>query len=302
MANGINTNVGSLIAQRNLFKSSSVLQTSIERLSSGLRINSARDDAAGLAIAERMTGQIRGFDVARRNAGDGISLLQVTDGALGSITDNLQRMRELALQSQNGTLTESDRSALNSEFVMLRDEVARLTQNTKFNNVSLLQGNVAGTADTTALSVELQIGANNDEELTVSVTDLEAIAANNSNTLKNAAGTANSVNFTTFNITNATAATAIAQSEDAVAAIDDFIGRVTSVRASVGAGINRLEAVINNLDTASVNLSSARGRIVDADFARETANLTRAQILQQAGTAMLAQANQLPANVLALLG
>lgn len=299
MASVINTNVASLIAQKNLFKSSGVLQTSIERLSSGLRINSARDDAAGLAISERMTSQIRGYEVARRNAGDGISLLQVADGALGTLSDNLQRMRELAIQAQNGTLQASDRANLDQEYQALSQEVARVI------GVTFASGTDNGTATATGASfngiqllntgtaVELQIGADNNDELSVSVGNL-LTTFNTSIAAVGTAAVANDFDNTNLN--------SIDSAEQAVNGIDSFLSAVTSARAGVGAGINRLEAVINNLDTLSVNLSAARGRIIDADFARETAELTRAQILQQAGTAMLAQANQLPANVLALLG
>lgn len=289
----INTNVASLVSQRNLFRSGASLQTSIERLSSGLRINSARDDAAGLAISERMTGQLRGMEVAKRNAGDGISAMQVADGALASITDNLQRMRELAIQSQNGTLNAGDRDNLNFEYLELRTEVQRVAQTTAFNGVALFRGADGANGATGELALELQIGANNDEEIQVSLKDIEQIfLANNDATA-----------LTTFNasLISGAGGTGISNSEEAVLEIDAVLNSITQQRAVMGAGINRLEAVINNLDTSIVNLSTARGRILDADFARETANLTRTQILQQAGSAMLAQSNQLPAQVLSLL-
>jgi flagellin len=285
---GINTNAPSLNAQTNLSKSASSLETSIARLSSGLRVNSAKDDAAGLAIAERMTAQIRGFDVAARNANDGVSLLQVADGALGKIGDNLQRMRELGVQAKNGTLNATDRANLNREFTELANEVGRVATGTTFNG-----NNVFAAANKT---VNLQIGSGNvaSDTLGVNLTDTGAAAGNDLQTTLGGATQAAIV--TAFGgvdtVANATAA---------ITKLDASINDVTNLRATTGAGLSRLDQVVSSLETTSANLSSARGRIMDADFAKETANLTRAQILQQAGTAMLAQANQLPNNVLSLL-
>ncbi|WP_341710754.1 flagellin [Limnobacter sp.] len=285
---GINTNAPSLGAQMNLSKSAGSLETSIARLSSGLRVNSAKDDAAGLAIAERMTAQIRGFDVAARNANDGISLLQVADGALGKITDNLQRMRELGVQAKNGTLNDTDRLNLNREFTELANEVGRVATGTTFND-----NNVFSAAQK---SVELQIGSGNaaSDTLAVNLTD-DGLAAGND--LQTTLGGATQALIVTAMGGVDTAANA----ETAIDTIDTAIDDITNLRATVGAGLSRLEQVVSSLETTSSNLSSARGRIMDADFAKETANLTRSQILQQAGTAMLAQANQLPNNVLSLL-
>ncbi len=285
---GINTNAPSLSAQMNLSKSAGSLETSIARLSSGLRVNSAKDDAAGLAIAERMTAQIRGFDVAARNANDGISLLQVADGALGKITDNLQRMRELGVQAKNGTLNDTDRLNLNREFTELANEVGRVATGTTFND-----NNVFSAAQK---SVELQIGSGNaaSDTLAVNLTD-DGLAAGND--LQTTLGGATQALIVTAMGGVDTAANA----ETAIDTIDTAIDDITNLRATVGAGLSRLEQVVSSLETTSSNLSSARGRIMDADFAKETANLTRSQILQQAGTAMLAQANQLPNNVLSLL-
>ncbi len=285
---GINTNAPSLGAQMNLGKSAGSLETSIARLSSGLRVNSAKDDAAGLAIAERMTAQIRGFDVAARNANDGISLLQVADGALGKITDNLQRMRELGVQAKNGTLNDTDRLNLNREFTELANEVGRVATGTTFND-----NNVFSAAQK---SVELQIGSGNaaSDTLAVNLTD-DGLAAGND--LQTTLGGATQALIVTAMGGVDTAANA----ETAIDTIDTAIDDITNLRATVGAGLSRLEQVVGSLETTSSNLSSARGRIMDADFAKETANLTRSQILQQAGTAMLAQANQLPNNVLSLL-
>ena len=285
---GINTNAPSLGAQNNLNRSAGSLETSIARLSSGLRINSAKDDAAGLAIAERMQAQIKGFDVAGRNANDGISLLQVADGALGKISDNLQRMRELGVQAKNGTLNATDRTNLNREYTELANEVGRVATGTTFNS-----NNVFAAANK---SVSLQIGAGNaaSDTLAVNLTDNGLSGGNDLQTTLG--GNTQAAIVTAFGgvDTAANATTAITE-------IDTAINDITNLRATTGAGLSRLEQVVSSLDTNSANLSSARGRIMDADFAKETANLTRSQILQQAGTAMLAQANQLPNNVLSLL-
>lgn len=402
MAQTINTNIQSLIAQSNLFRSGQSLSTSIERLSSGLRINSARDDAAGLAISERMNAQLRGMEVAKRNANDGISALQVADGALSSLGDDLQRMRELAVQSSNGTLSASDRANLDLEFKQLSDELSRVAGGAEFNGVKLLKGD--GTAAGGPKQFELQVGATSDSQLTINfenidssinsfratgsqvtlgtpvadpstlklsdlgsaatVSVVDSTGTVKANTAALAAGdvvtvngqdytvdSSGQINGTTVtggaaqdltlgnlgftaasatdykngeyayvsngsvsfqlqsdgtNFTKVSAATGIGGKDGKSAQatldkIDSLLDKVNSQRATLGAGINRLDAVISNLETGSVNLAAARGRIVDADFAKETANLTRTQILQQAGTAMLAQANQLPSSVLTLL-
>ena len=270
---GINTNVPSLTAQKNLGSSSASINTSIARLSSGLRINSARDDAAGLAIATRMSSEVRGSEVAKRNTNDGISALQIADGALSTVTDNVQRMRELAVQAATGTLTTADRTNLAAEFNELKSQVSSVVSGTKFNGVELLTA-AAATAD-----LAIQTGANSGDTTTVQLVDAAAIST--------AVGAAV--------LTDATTSAA------AIATIDTQLTALNTGRATIGAGINRLDAVVSNLDTTVTNVSAARGRIMDADFAKETANLTRTQILQQAGTAMLAQANQLPNNVLSLL-
>lgn len=283
---GINTNAASLNSQQNLSKSSGSLQTSIARLSSGLRVNSAKDDAAGLAIASRMTAQIRGFDQAQRNSNDGVSLLQVADGAMGKIGDNLQRMRELAVQSKNGTLNNTDRANLNREYSELANEVERIAEGSKFNNNDLFTG-----ANKT---VNLQIGSGNDagDTLAVNLTD-DGLATGND--LVTSLGGAGNIATTLGGVDTVANATA------AITEIDTQIDDISNLRATAGAGLSRLEQISEALQTNSTNLQSARGRIMDADFAKETANLTRTQILQQAGTAMLAQANQLPQSVLGLL-
>ncbi len=266
MPQTINTNVNSLNAQRNLNMSQTSLATSMQRLSSGLRINTSKDDAAGLAIADRMNAQIRGTTVAIRNANDGISLAQTADGALATITDALQRMRELAVQAQNGSNGTGDRGNLDTEFQQLSSEVTRIAAQTKFNG-SAIVGPSAG-------AQVFQIGANNGDTLTVTTTTVAAVTGSVS--------------------TAALASTAIAT-------IDTALDNITTSRATYGAAMSRFEFAIANLQITGENQSAARGRIMDADFAAETANLSRSQILQQAGTAMVAQANQLPQSVLALL-
>ncbi len=285
---GINTNFASLSAQRNLASNSTGLQQSIERLSSGLRVNSAKDDAAGLAIAERMNAQIKGMNVAERNANDGISYSQTADGALGKISDNMQRMRELSVQAKNGTLNATDRANLNTEYTNLANEVGRIATGTTFNGNAVFS---AANKTTT-----LQIGAGNaaSDSLNVNLTDTGAAAGNDLQTALG--GTTQAAIATAFGQIDT-----VANATTAVTTLDTNINTVTSVRATVGATLSRLDQVVSSLDRQSTDLSAARGRIMDADFAKETANLTRNQILQQAGTAMLAQANQLPNQVLSLL-
>ncbi|HEX4916360.1 MAG TPA: flagellin, partial [Limnobacter sp.] len=255
--------------------------------SSGLRVNSAKDDAAGLAIAERMNAQIKGFDVAARNANDGISLLQVADGAMGKISDNLQRMRELAVQAKNGTLNPTDRVNLNREYTELANEVDRIVSGSTFN------GNAMFNAANKTLSFQVGTGNAVSDTLQLNLTDDGTAAGNDLTTIMTGAAASIQANLNAVDtVANATAA---------ITTLDASIDAITGIRAVVGAGQSRLEQVASFADTSSTNLQAARGRIMDADFAKETAALTRAQILQQAGTAMLAQANQLPNNVLSLL-
>ncbi len=286
MPQTINTNLVSLNAQRNLTMSQSSLATSMQRLSSGLRVNSAKDDAAGLAIAERMNSQVRGMNVAMRNANDAISLSQTAEGALGKVGDLFQRMRELAVQSANGTNTDADRLSLNEEFTQLAQEATRTLGGTQFNGQNIL----ATTNDAT-----FQIGANNTTDLDrITVAAFDWAANTDINPLL---GTAviTGTDVPTMQITD------IATSQTALAAIDSAINAVNSQRANYGSIQNRFENVVSTLMVASENQSAARSRIMDADYASETANLSRASILQQAGNAMVAQANQLPQQVLALL-
>ena len=384
MAAIINTNVISLNAQRNLNSSQNALATTLQRLSSGLRINSAKDDAAGLAISERMTSQIRGLNQAARNANDGISMSQTAEGALGEIGNNLQRIRELAVQSRNASNSASDRAALNNEVQQAIAEIDRVASTTAFNGIKLLDGtfnnqsfqvgaNVGETIDITSL-VNAQSSAMGSTtsttanvagvaataftaitagDLTINGTSVGAVAAGSNaltqganiaaaiNTVTNTTGvtatadaTTGAVSLTNLSGTNtviafagATASTAITGltaatttattttvngfagvdisskwgADVAIASMDSAMSALNAARADLGAYQNRFSSAISNLQTTSENLTASRSRIVDADFAAETATLSRNQVLQQAGTAMLAQANALPQSVLSLL-
>ncbi|MFY9511710.1 MAG: flagellin domain-containing protein [Rubrivivax sp.] len=286
MASTINTNIGSLNAQRNLSMSQSSLSTSMQRLSSGLRVNSAKDDAAGLAIAERMNAQVRGMNVAVRNANDGISLAQTAEGALGKVSDSLQRMRELAVQARNATNTDADKDSLDKEFGELAKEIQRVLGGTTFNGKNIL-GSDAG-------SQAFQVGANTTTDDTISISTTQLT---NDSSITTVAGTDNT-GASRAKIDSTASAADIGSVIDN---IDSAINKINSERATMGASQNRFDAVISSLQTGIENQSAARSRIMDADFAAETANLSRAQILQQAGNAMVAQANQLPQQVLALL-
>jgi flagellin len=280
MPQTINTNITSLNAQRNLNASQHSLATSMQRLSSGLRVNSAKDDAAGLSIAERMNAQVRGMNVAIRNANDGISLAQTAEGALAKMGDALQRMRELAVQARNATNSNSDKDSLNKEFAQLQSEISRIIGGTTFNGQNIL--------GTGATSLTYQIGANVTNNDTITVT------------------TANMASATTVGLVTGTAATIDATASvgaigTVITNIDAALDTVNDTRATYGAVQSRFDAIISNLQQSVENQAAARSRIMDADYAAETANLSRSQILQQAGTAMVAQANQLPQQVLKLL-
>ena len=273
MSTVINTNLASIVAQRSLANTSVQMSTALQRLSTGLRINSARDDAAGLAISERLTAQVRGYNQAIRNAGDGISLAQTAEGGMDGITNSLQRMRELAVQAANYSNTTADRTAINAEFAQLKTEVDRISQQTKFNTKSLLDGSFTAAA--------FQVGANSGETISVdAITNMGATA---------------------LGLTAAVDVTTIANASTAIGSIDTALNTVTSARANLGASINRFEQTISNLRVTVENLQSSRSRIQDADFAAESASLTRLQILQQSGMAVLSQANAIPQNVLSLL-
>ncbi|WP_349573392.1 flagellin [Azotobacter salinestris] len=348
----INTNITSLIAQKNLGASQSSLSTAMERLSSGMRINSAKDDAAGQAIANRMTAQINGLAQAQRNANDGISIAQTAEGALNQINDNVQRIRELTVQAQNGTNSESDLKSIKDEISQRTAEIDRISKETNFNGVKVLASNQGiniqvGAKDGEFISVNLK--KINSEELGLDSLDVENLpkgqsAASFSTTTSGntytgssfAAGTATSniqstdslveVGSTSYKITengevyslgtatvNSTGVVSFAsatQVTDAdiidsvkpLAGIDDALNKIDSLRSELGAVQNRFQDAITNLSTNETNLSAARSRIEDADYAVEVANMTKAQILQQAGTSVLAQANQIPQSVLSLLG
>jgi flagellin len=271
MALTINSNIASLNAQRNLNSSQANLAKAMQRLSSGLRINSAKDDAAGLGISDRMTAQIRGMNQAVRNANDGISLAQTAEGALAETTNCLQRMRELAVQSSNATNSATDRASLDAEFTQLVEEIERIAANTSFNGQILFDGGLS--------SAVFQVGPDAGQTITVS------IAA--------AGSTALGVDgLAVDNFTNAQAA---------ISAIDGAIDTVDTIRGDLGAVQNRFESTIANLQNVAENLTAARSRILDADIAMETTALVRANILQQAGVSVLAQANQIPQLALALL-
>ncbi len=311
MGNSVNTNVVALNAQRNLSTSQSSLSQSMQRLSSGLRVNSARDDAAGLAIAERMNAQIKGMNVAVRNANDGISLAQTAEGALGKIGDNLQRMRELAVQSRNATNSDGDRANLQKEFKQLQQEIDRTVKGTKFNGTALFASGAS-----TTLSFQVGAGTDATDRIDIDGAVLGGGTAGTATVVDSTSTTADADLMATVTAnwdgTNGIsigggasgAATNIAstsQIDDAINVIDAALDAINDKRAAFGASQNRFEAVISNLQTNIENQTASRGRIVDADFATETANLSRSQILQQAGTAMVAQANQLPQQVLSLL-
>jgi flagellin len=287
MASVINTNLLSLNAQRNTSASQSALATSMQRLSSGLRVNSAKDDAAGLAISERLNAQVRGSNVAIRNANDGISLSQTAEGALSKVNDSLQRMRELAVQARNATNTSADKDSLDKEFGELSKEIQRVLGGTTFNGRAILATSAAGTQT-------FQVGANvtSNDRIDVVTTDMTADA-----TITVVAGTDNTGAGRAV-IDNTAVGTAI---DTVISNIDTAINTVSSERANLGAAQNRMDQVISNLQISVENQSAAKSRITDADFAQETANMSRANILQQAGNAMIAQANQVPSQVLSLL-
>lgn len=283
MAMTINTNIASLNSQRMLSMTNSSLTTSMERLSSGLRINSAKDDAAGLAISDKMTSQIRGMTVAVRNANDGISMAQTAESGMGNITDTLQRMRDLAVQSANfGAVSLDDRKKLQTEFSQLGSEVKRIIQNTEFNGKKILNGSLA--------KVNFQVGANvaTDNQISINVSNL--LTTSGVSQVINMAASAGGI--------GSVASTRV---RSVISAIDGAIAKIDKFRSTLGAVQNRFSTTIANLQSSIENQSAARSRILDADFAIETSNLSRSQILQQAGTAMLAQANQSGQSVLSLL-
>ncbi|MBX5446034.1 flagellin [Sphaerobacter sp.] len=290
----INTNTAALNAQRNLGMSALSMQKAIERLSSGLRINRAADDAAGLSISEKMRVEIRGLRQAVRNAQDGISLVQTAEGALNEVHGILQRMNELALQGANGTLATDDQKAIEAEMQQLVEEINRIANTTDFNGIKLFNGGGAG------VTVELQIGAGTSAAERLSIT-VQGISATD---IGNAGGTGPASLDAAVTALGAaiTGGTGVAQAfRDVVDSVAQAVKDVSDIRSGLGAYQNRLEHTINNLNVAVENLSASESRIRDADMAEEVVAMTRAQILQQAGTAVLAQANQAPQMVLSLL-
>ncbi|MBZ9538295.1 flagellin FliC [Modicisalibacter tunisiensis] len=294
----INTNITALIGQQNLNRSQNQLQTAMERLSSGLRINSAKDDAAGQAIANRMSSQITGLNQSSRNANDGISLSQTAEGSLDQINDNLQRIRELTVQAQNGTNSAADIDSIQKEVNQRLEEINRVTDQTSFNGTALFSQSAAGT-------FSIQVGANDGEQIDINIDSASGwnayasaagvtgfVAAGSAISMSSwSTGASRSVEVKGFDVL----------SSSALSDLDEKISAVDSQRSALGAVQNRFESAIQNIETTSVNLSAARSRIEDADYAKEASNMTRANILQQAGTSVLTQANQTPQNVLSLL-
>lgn len=303
MALYVNTNVSSLNAQRQLSNSGSTLDTAFERLSSGLRINSAKDDAAGLQISDRLTGQINGLTQGNRNANDGISLAQTAEGAMDEMTNMYQRIRTLAGQAANGSNTASDRAALQLEMRALGTELNRVASDTSFGGANLLDG---------SFSAEFQVGANANQVISMSMTGISAASGGtvsvNSFAVSDIAVSASTITGNTGDALNAFASasglsfTSVGEAQDILAAVDSMIGAIDAKRAELGAVQNRFSSTIRNQSNIIENLSSARSRILDADFATETATLTKAQILQQASSTILSQANQRPQAALSLLG
>ena len=271
----VNTNVSSLNAQRQLFDVSNSLSTSYERLSSGFRINSASDDAAGLQISERMTSQVQGLEQAARNANDAISLTQTAEGALDETTTALQRVRTLAVQAQNGINSTEDRAALSSEITALKNEISRIAAETEFAGLDILSGD---------FSADFLVGANQGQTVTVAIGD----------------GTADSLGADGLLVTGTVDTDANA--DTLLGQVDAALSSIGTVRSDLGALQNRFQSTIRNLSNISENVSAARSQIRDTDFATETASLTRNQIMQQASTTVLAQANQRPQAALSLLG
>ena len=280
----INTNVSATLTSNALAKNDRAMSQSMERLSTGQRINSASDDAAGLAIASKMTSQIRGLDQAVRNGNDAISMIQTADGAMVEVSNMLQRMRELAVQSASDTNTSTDRAALNTEFTALTDQIEATMVNTQWNGQDLLDGDSA--------SLSFQVGANASQTITVTtLADMQTAGT----AFSSLANTSNETTLATLVVTDGTKAA------NSIKGIDSALAVVNTKRAELGSTVNRLEYAVDNLANVSQNASASRSRVQDANYATESTELARTQIIQQAGTAMLAQANQQSQSVLALL-
>ena len=282
----VNTNISASIAQAALAKNERELTAAMEQLSTGKKINSAADNAAGLAITTRMTSQIRGLDQAIRNANDAVSMIQTAEGALDEITAMLQRMRELAIQAGTGTTDVADRSYLNNEYTALRSEIDRVADNTQWNGRAILNGNAGASAGLSAVTFQVGAGAN------------QTIAVNFGN-FTNGAGVMSGVAST--QLAAVSIASAVSVASNAITSLDTAMTAVSNQRAAFGAVNNRLIHAVDNLTNISTNAAQTRSRIMDTDYAAATSELARTQIIQQAGTAMLAQANQLPSSVLQLL-
>jgi flagellin len=285
----VNTNVGASIAQAALMRNERALNTAMERLSTGNKVNSARDDASGLAVSVRMESQIRGLSMAIRNANDAIGMISTGEGALIEITNMLQRMRELAVQAGSGTTDSTDRGYLNTEFSNLRAEIDRIADNTEWNGRTILDHKASGGASGQSGKVSFVVGMDPSQKVEVEFGNFTNTASGTFVTLASATISASN---TTLGQTNASVA---------VGRIDTALDAVSSQRATFGAAMNQLTYSIDNLTNIKTNTEAARSQIVDTDYAAETSELARAQIIQQAGTAMLAQANQLPQTVLSLL-
>ena len=293
----INTNITALIGQNNLKGAQGSLQQAQERLSSGLRINSAADDAAGQAIANRMTSTVTGLNQAARNANDGVSLAQTAEGALDQINDNLQRIRELTVQAQNETNTAQDIDSIQEEVNERLAEIDRVTSETEFNGRQVFGTDAAS-------SFSIQVGAKDDQQITINISQSDGTATTNGdgwNMYTTGAGGDVSTQTVGGDNRSGSALGFDVLQADALAILDNNIGNVDQARSNLGAMQNRFETALDNIETTSTNLQAARSRIEDADYAVEVSNLTRAQILEQAGTSILAQANQSPQNVLSLL-
>jgi flagellin len=303
MALFVNTNVSSLNAQRQMANSSNTLDTAFQRLSSGLRINSAKDDAAGLQISDRLTSQINGLNQGNRNANDGISLAQTAEGALDEMTNMYQRIRTLASQAANGSNTQQDRAALQLEARELGEEINRVAADTTFGGTNLLDG---------SFSAEFQVGADANQTISMTMTAVAAgtggVVSVNSFAMSDIAvgatqiAGAGSGATTAFANASGLSFTSVGEAQDILAAVDAMIGAIDAKRAELGAVQNRFSSTIRNQTNIMENVSASRSRIRDADFATETATLTKAQILQQASSTILSQANQRPQSALSLLG
>jgi flagellin len=303
MAMYVNTNISSLNAQRQLTNSGSTLDTAFERLSSGLRINSAKDDAAGLQISNRLTGQINGLTQGNRNANDGVSIAQTAEGALDEMTNMYQRIRTLAGQAANGSNSASDRAALQLEMRSLGEEINRIAGDTSFGGTNLLDG---------SFNAEFQVGANANQVISMTMTSVTSVNGSSVSvagfTVSDLAAAASAVTgtgsgaATAFVNANSLSFSSVGEAQDILSAVDGMLGAIDAKRAELGAVQNRFSSTIRNQSNIIENLSSARSRIQDADFATETAKLTKAQILQQASSTILSQANQRPQAALSLLG